>query len=73
MVESSPHVSSVVEQVAALEQVQPEDLPALADAIPSEIYTRLTTDWANQTDPIEFTYVWYHVAIYPDGEVIVTP
>lgn len=65
-------VSTVVERVATHEQVAPEDLPSLADAVSPDIYTRLTTAWAEQTDPIEFTYVWYHVTVYPDGGVIVT-
>lgn len=73
MGQASPPLSAVVEQVAAHEQVAPEDLPALADAVPPEAYVRLTTAWDEQTNPIEFTYVWYHVTVYPGGEVIITP
>lgn len=68
---SSTPLQSVVETVAAFEEVSPEDLPALTDAVPSEIVTRLTTEWPNQTDPIEFTYIWYHVTVSPTGEITI--
>lgn len=63
----------MVERVAAHERVDPADLPAVADVVPRDIYSCLTGGWSDQTEPIEFTYVWYQVTVYPGGEVVVTP
>lgn len=69
----SAPLGQVVEQVAASEQVSPEDLPAVAEAVSSTTFTRLTTEWVEQTTPIEFSYVWYRVTITPAGEVTIQP
>lgn len=72
MHESRHPLAEIVETVATFEEVPPEDLPSLADAVPSEIMTRMTTEWADQTDPIEFTYIWYHITVSPMGEITVS-
>lgn len=73
MHELSAPLGQVVEQVATSEQVSPEDLPAVAEAVSSKTFTRLTTEWIDQAAPIEFTYVWYRVTIAPTGEVTIRP
>lgn len=57
MPESLTPLLPVVKEVAAAEEVAPTDLPPLADAVSSETMTRLRTEWTNQTEPIEFTYL----------------
>lgn len=73
MGQSSTPVPAIVERVAAHERAEPEELPSLANVVSPDTFARLTTAWADQTEPIEFTYVWYRVTVYPGGEVIVTP
>lgn len=73
MNELSAPLGRVIEQVAAFEQISPEDLPAVAESVSPETFTRLTTEWTEQTAPIEFSYVWYGVTITPAGEVTIRP
>lgn len=73
MPDSDSPVETVIETVAAYEEVQPADLPTLALSVDTATLTKLTTGWNDQTEPIEFTYVWYEVTIDPTGKVTVTP
>lgn len=63
----------VVEVVAEYEGVASADLPALEDILDSNTNAKLTTKWRDQTEPINFTYIWYDIIVYPDGMVTVTP
>ena len=71
--ESARPVERVVEVVAEYEGVASVDLPALEDILDSNTNAKLTTKWSDQTEPINFTYIWYDIIVYPDGMVTVTP
>lgn len=73
MSDSYSPIEAVIETVAEYEKVKPDDLPTLAYSVDSATLTKLTTRWDDQTEPIEFTYVWYEVTIDPTGKVTITP
>lgn len=73
MAQSQDVTESIVRSVAEYENASPEDLPPLAEKIPSNQFDRLTAPESRLSEPMEFEYLWYQVTVHPDSEVTVTP
>lgn len=65
--------AAVRTRVADHEEASPGELPPVDDWVAPETRLELATADRNRTEPVEFTYLWYHVTVSPDGEVTVTP
>lgn len=73
MTDSSPMVQRILAAVAEHENARVEGLPLLRDQVPSTTMDKLTTEWDTQTEPLEFSYLWYTITVSSNGEVSVTP
>lgn len=73
MSEPSDVTGTIVETVAGSENVSSRELPPLEEETDSETHHRLTATGSRLTEALRFPYLWYQVAVQPNGEVIVTP
>lgn len=73
MTQSSNTGTAIVETVAEYEDTSLQDLPSLEDWIDADTARKLLSDRSTWTEPLEFTYLWYHVTVSPTGEVTITP
>lgn len=73
MAQVSTLAQTVVEKVAEFEHVSPENLPRLEDNIDSKTYSQLIDIKGPPAKPLEFSYIWYRVTVYSDGEVTIMP
>lgn len=71
MVQSSTVIETVVNTVAEEENTSPEKLPPLEDNIDPVTFSQLTANKGPPEEPLEFTYLWYRVTVYPNGAVAV--
>ena len=66
---SAAPVQKVRKSIAELEQVNAAELPPLEEWIEPLTQDALSRPWEQLESTVEFTYMWYHVTVHPDGEV----
>ena len=71
MSHSSESLKIIKKKIAEHEDVAPRELPDLEDWIGSSMFQWLIDTERGQTEPLEFTYLWYRITLYPSGEFII--
>lgn len=68
----SPEYPEIIKNtIAGHEGVAPRELPDLEEWIGSSMFHRLIETERGQAEPLEFSYLWYRITLYPSGYVTV--